>query len=1186
MSLKSLVCGLIFLAMHSSSVADTLTGTVQDDQGRPIVGARVDVATAAPKVGRGIFCPSCYLDCKKSVRSDENGRFEIRDLDPKLKFRLLSTAPGRQTRQTDLLDPAKDTATVVLPDLPPGLSPMRMIAGVVETAEGTPVAGALLDPFGHKTATMSSFGRVQANPAVSDDQGRFLMLLDADYEEVFVSVTADELAGATLTLKPAEASRIVVPVGTTVTGRLVHDGRPQANRQIAIVQTNRRSGTHFIKAVQAVTDREGRFAFQALPASQQYCLFTPVGSGNGEIDLKGDELVLSTKTFEARGDGEKRDLGTLELTPGMAFSGRLIFPAGGSRPEDLKLSLGRDPAWDLIEVPVDAEGRFSIWSLPPETYQVHIVAPGLRPDLARMKFQGLRSNAFGVRLTESLRDVEIPLISDDPVAPQAPEPSKEAKKTQTTPTDRDTDEPVVAVRPPVQLRDEPVVANGPKLNVRGQIVTPDGKAIPGTDVMLRSDLIGTLYAISPRHYGDILGRTKSDSKGRFVFDNVPTPPRLTRIVSTLAEGKGGARVLASHPGRGLNFAEVRELDNSQPLQIVLGPAATISGKIVGDAGQPISEARVEITTIAPIGPSLKEYQQTAEQTHLSMSEFDHSARSDADGNFVLRDLPTDRIILVQVEAPGFEGKRVAFSTVSGDQSLPYSSISYGQLPVPLLQAPAAIALKPVAHVTIQVNDEHGSPVPDGTVRILETNRRSGSNQIALDAGGRAIVPIKNSGTYTVTYSGEPLHPRLSMNLIRELSVEQANLPISIQLPPARWLTGSVVSAETGQPVVGAWVRFIQRETKEPASATGISDANGEFRLPVVPGPGRLSFVLPIHGFYASPYGALQPDPPGTDVVVPPDGDVPRVKLIFSPGLVIHGTVVDQNRSPLSNVIVRATAVERNFNPIVTRSNTRGEFQLAGLPANAAVHVTVTGGGASAEQTIPAAELKADEMRHERLELVLRPGIQIIGRALKEGRPQSGVHVHLKRQTGSDRFPRPFAEVTTDEDGRYAIGGLDPGDGYQLDIFTDDGWLSLGAPNQSPIAQKIPSDHTGPLELPDTNLVRCRQILAGRVVDHTGKPVVGVRISAALATPTGWSNIPYRQNTPSPVVQTDNEGRFRLEQLPEQPIRLMGYIQPIKTPAVPSPIKFPLELQPALNDTAIEIVFDPRLAEPIDSLDQR
>ena len=69
MNLKPLA--LIFvLGFGLDCSADTLTGTVRDAKGRPVAGARVDVATAAPKAGPAMFCPSCYLDCAKWTKTD------------------------------------------------------------------------------------------------------------------------------------------------------------------------------------------------------------------------------------------------------------------------------------------------------------------------------------------------------------------------------------------------------------------------------------------------------------------------------------------------------------------------------------------------------------------------------------------------------------------------------------------------------------------------------------------------------------------------------------------------------------------------------------------------------------------------------------------------------------------------------------------------------------------------------------------------------------------------------------------------------------------------------------------------------------------------------------------------------------------------------------------------------------
>jgi hypothetical protein len=382
----------------------TLEGTVLDAAGKPVSGARVDIATAAPRVGQGMFCPSCYRDCAKWVQTDESGRFTIGGLDPTLKFQLLWASPGKEAQVTKLIDPLAGPITLTLENLPSDLPPERTVRGVVVNEAGVPIAGALIDPEGAKTSSRHWGGPVDARAAVSDHEGRFVMLLPSDYLGIDVKVTADGYAGTSIALlKPgAEEHRIKVPVGTRVGGRLAHFGGPVAGMRIAVVQMDRSSDNHFIKAVEAITDFQGNFALEYLPANQDYCIFTPV------LGNKTD-LVLTTKRFRAHSDGQTRDLGTLEVVTGLRLAGRVELPAGVSLPQNARLAFGRDPAWDLVSAEIQEDGRFEIGPLPPETYEVRLSAKGLEIDTANMNYQPLRYQSFGIALRESLLDLRIPL---------------------------------------------------------------------------------------------------------------------------------------------------------------------------------------------------------------------------------------------------------------------------------------------------------------------------------------------------------------------------------------------------------------------------------------------------------------------------------------------------------------------------------------------------------------------------------------------------------------------------------------------------------------------------------------------------------------------------------------------------------------------------------------------------------
>ena len=382
-----------------------LQGLVTDEAGNAVSGARIDITTAAPRVGDGIFCPSCYRDCAKFTRADGAGRFTLRSLDPSLKFRLLVSAPGKKPFMTKLIDPLTDKAGITLKDFPKDLPAERLVQGVVVDDDGIPLEGALVAPSGAKMAGRRWYGSVDVEPAVCDSEGRFALLLPDKYDCVDVEVFADGYAGeAAKLLSPRkEPHKIVVPTGTRVVTRVVHEGKGVPGVRIAVVQTYRSPEGFFIKAVERVSDEQGKLTFDCLPASQEYAIFTVVGAGP-------QDLVLTTKKFLAHGNGQERDLGDLKLTRPLTLAGKVELPAGAKLPANARLAFGRDPAWDLISIPIAEDGGFSLAGIPPETYTVHLAIPGMTFDTSRLGYQVIEAGSFGIRVNESVSDLRIPLV--------------------------------------------------------------------------------------------------------------------------------------------------------------------------------------------------------------------------------------------------------------------------------------------------------------------------------------------------------------------------------------------------------------------------------------------------------------------------------------------------------------------------------------------------------------------------------------------------------------------------------------------------------------------------------------------------------------------------------------------------------------------------------------------------------
>ncbi|MEJ7594035.1 MAG: carboxypeptidase-like regulatory domain-containing protein [Planctomycetaceae bacterium] len=387
----------------------SIMGKVTDPDGKPLPGVRVDISTAAPKVGRGIFCPSCYLDCGKWSKTDDAGQFKLEKLDVKLKFRLVIAAPGRKTQQTELIEPSETPVNIVLHPLPDDIDPKRVVSGVVKNEQGVPVVGAFVEPYGAKTGVKRWWGQVDGvEPTVTDEKGQFAMLLPADFLALDIEVTGNGFSGLQVILLEPGAAPVDLEVkeGARVTGHLVHRGQSVANMTIAVVQLNRSAGDGiFIAAVSAVTDNEGAFEFRNLPPAQQYCIYSVVG----DAKRTASDHILTVKKFNVPESGMTRDVGNLEVSDPISIRGHVERIDGKPLPENLTLSLGREPAWDLIEIPVASDGSFEAAGLPPETYEIRVGSRDLVIVPNKLKYQMLSESSFGVHVTSSVEDLIIPV---------------------------------------------------------------------------------------------------------------------------------------------------------------------------------------------------------------------------------------------------------------------------------------------------------------------------------------------------------------------------------------------------------------------------------------------------------------------------------------------------------------------------------------------------------------------------------------------------------------------------------------------------------------------------------------------------------------------------------------------------------------------------------------------------------
>jgi hypothetical protein len=729
---------------------------------------------------------------------------------------------------------------------------------------------------------------------------------------------------------------------------------------------------------------------------------------------------------------------------------------------------------------------------------------------------------------------------------------------------------------------EPVPKNGPAIGASGIVVTPEGEPIAQASVFLRAKIGGLQYTFGLRHNRDLLARTTTDKDGQFAFKDVGIPPRLEDQIEALLRGDAAAELIAWADGRGLAWTDVRQLRTEQPVRLVLSPEAPMTGVVQDAAGKPVAGARLTVWGFSRATSNLDRLFHGPGDLGLSLSQLPLETTSGPDGRFTLAHLPPGCRVSALCESRGHRRQPLILET-GDDPGL--TEIRYGEYDKTVhkvLRSPVKLVLEPERHVLVRVVDHAGQSVAEGAVQAISKGGQFGGWQ-AVDARGEASFGFAGTESVTFQYGSDPLVPRLHAAMTADIRADDANPQVEIRLPEPRWQAGRVVDADTGQPVVGAYVRYAQAsaaadDLRQGAFSVAVSGARGEFRLPVVPGKGQIGFWhLPVHG-YLSPDLRRPEAMPRTEIDVPAEGEAPLATLKLARGLSVRGLVRDAAGRPLVKAIVRGLNMDAPYRRASAVTDAEGRFTLGGFSPRVALMLIVANEAGAAQQTIPVdAEHPWDKTRWIDTELTLAPGVVLAGRVLKGGRPRAGVRMKLSRSLGEEKNRNyEWTEVLTDAEGKYRVAGLVAGDRYSFAIHDPDGLMVLDWHHQSPYVQYVPEDQAV-VELPDVVLVSRGQRLRGVVVDPAGKPVAGVTVGASLAS---GGMLSRRESGPPPWTDTDARGRFELSQLPDEPIELMAYRRNDQTRF----IRFPAKVRPKLGQQDIRILLDPTLTEPIEDLD--
>jgi beta-lactamase regulating signal transducer with metallopeptidase domain/uncharacterized GH25 family protein/cytochrome oxidase Cu insertion factor (SCO1/SenC/PrrC family) len=415
-------------ASASTSARSDLTGEVYLANGQPGV-ATIFIATAKPKTGTSTFCPSCYADCVKSAKADAQGHFKIDSLDPTLLFQILVVAKDCAPQYVANVDPGRGPVIVKLEprnyaQAPPG----NTLRGRVVDTNGAPIAGAEIEAGGirQKDGSATWVALEGVDPlAVSDEKGEFLITSVKPFASMDVNVEARGFARKTFTeLRSGTTGHdLTMTEGATVSGRVTWNGKPLAGVSVGIVSTDRTAG-HTTVHFEIGTDADGRFAFMNLPPNDQYNVYGIMQS------LKNYGAVMPSQVSTSA-DGSKADAGDLVVVPAHRLAGGVVLDDSQPIPAKTRLLIGREDAWDSLQVDLDAEGHFDTKGIPSGLVDVGVRVPGYRISRKNASLDVLNPFRLLGRVDEDITNLIIllekgPALEADYASPPGEWPPRQA----------------------------------------------------------------------------------------------------------------------------------------------------------------------------------------------------------------------------------------------------------------------------------------------------------------------------------------------------------------------------------------------------------------------------------------------------------------------------------------------------------------------------------------------------------------------------------------------------------------------------------------------------------------------------------------------------------------------------------------------------------------------------------------
>ena len=599
-------------------------------------------------------------------------------------------------------------------------------------------------------------------------------------------------------------------------------------------------------------------------------------------------------------------------------------------------------------------------------------------------------------------------------------------------------------------------SEGEKLIFSGRVVDRDG--VPVADVEV-------FYSI--RH-DPSKSVTRTGADGTFGFEFLrPELKKWDRV-----------DIIAMHPNHAIGWQNLPP-ESTSDVEIRLGTPGSISGKIMNEAGEQIenAEARIQYLTTGEHGVGLG-----IDAMLIS------PAKTNADGEFVLRGLPQGATTTLVTQGPGYAMK-LHFMVAVGTMGLEFRLKREGRVK---------------GHLSFT---GVGDPVKNATVVVEGIHPTEGWGRTNTDANGNNLLKNIPPGTYNL-YLHEAPEGWTAAAKEHLKVVEGLTVWVDLILVKGGFITGRVTDRDNDEPIANHHISF--HDAARPQSQVSVhgthTDETGAYRFRAAPGRAMVYTNAP------EGYQNIGQIKKFVDVV---EAETVTIDFQFSKGIDLDGRVLTRAGKPVSDARISDISDRREFDKEYGKSGEQGKFTVRGLRPGQKLTLKAEHSGLGLRGTAEV-EVQAGvpvEIRMDRYERVVVSG-RVVNRSGKPIKTANIELTHWNRQIHMGQSLTVGLSSTvavTDSDGWFREIGLIVGDEYAIRANAE-GYQEAGTETFTATAEMT--------QIPDLVLSLAstdKYFIEGRVTDTSGEPVHGARLVIS-----GQSQ--------HSETQTDENGDYRLEEL--------------------------------------------------------